>query len=108
MAAINDLISQIDNKELRDRILLELEKMNKQKKFGLVFEEHLPESVKLYDVPVKKGAFVMEKAGGKSVYKVLSLMVSPNVLILPLMKQSHFHSPELYLWLFSAPPSILI
>ena len=73
MAAINDLISQIDNKELRDRILLELEKMNKQKKFGLVFEEHLPESVKLYDVPVKKGAFVMEKAGGKSVYKVLSI-----------------------------------
>ena len=73
MAAINDLISQIDNKELRDRILLELEKMNKQKKFGLVFEEHLPESVKMFDVPVKKGSFVMEKAGGKNVYKVLSI-----------------------------------
>ena len=73
MAAINDLISQIDNKELRDRILLELEKMNKQKKFGLVFEEHLPESVKLFDVPVKKGSFVMEKTGGKNVYKVLSI-----------------------------------
>lgn len=73
MAAINDLISQIDNKELRDRILLELEKMNKQKKFGLVFEEHLPESVKMFDVPVKKGAFVMEKTGGKNVFKVLSI-----------------------------------
>ena len=73
MAAINDLISQIDNKELRDRILLELEKMNKQKKFGLVFEEHLPESVKMFDVPVKKGSFVMEKTGGKNVYKVLSI-----------------------------------
>jgi adenine-specific DNA-methyltransferase len=73
MAAINDLISQIDNKELRDRILLELEKMNKQKKFGLVFEEHLPESVKMFDTPVKKGSFVMEKTGGKNVYKVLSI-----------------------------------
>ena len=73
MAAINDLISQIDNKELRDRILLELEKMNKQKKFGLVFEEHLPESVKMFDVPVKKGSFVMEKTGAKNVYKVLSI-----------------------------------
>ena len=74
MAAINDLISQIENKELRDRILAEIEKMNKQKKFGLVFEEHLPESVKMFDIPVKKGAFVMEKAGGKSVYKVLSIV----------------------------------
>lgn len=47
--------------------------MNKQKKFGLVFEEHLPESVKMFDVPVKKGSFVMEKTGGKNVYKVLSI-----------------------------------
>ena len=73
MAAINDLISQIENQELQERILAELDRMNKQKKFGLVFEEHLPESVKLYDLPVKKGATVMEKAGGKSVYKVVSM-----------------------------------
>ena len=48
--------------------------MNKQKKFGLVFEEHLPEAVKLYDVPVKKGSIVMEKAGDKRLYKVLSVV----------------------------------
>ncbi len=74
MAAINDLISQIENQELRNRILAELERMNKQKKFGLVFEEHLPESVKLYDIPVKKGSVVMEKDGGKNVYKVMSIV----------------------------------
>lgn len=73
MSAINDLISQIENPELRERIQAELDRMNKQKKFGLVFEEHLPESVKLYDVPVKRDSIVMEKAGGKSVYKVLSI-----------------------------------
>lgn len=73
MAAINDLIAQIENPELRARIQTELERMNKQKKFGLVFEEHLPESVKLYDVPVKKSSVVMEKAGGRNVYKVLSI-----------------------------------
>lgn len=73
MAAINDLIAQIDNPELRARILAELDRMNKQKKFGLVFEEHLPESVKLYDLPIKKGELVTEKAGGKGVYKVLSI-----------------------------------
>lgn len=73
MAAINDLISQIENPELRSRIQAELDRMNKQKKFGLVFEEHLPESVKLYDVPVKKNSVVMEKAGGNAVYKVISI-----------------------------------
>ena len=47
--------------------------MNKQKKFGLVFEEHLPESVKLFDIPVKRNAVVMEKSGGAAVYKVISV-----------------------------------
>ena len=73
MAAINDLISQIENPELRARIQAELDRINKQKKFGLVFEEHLPESVKLYDVPVKKNSIVMEKNCGKNVYKVVSV-----------------------------------
>lgn len=73
MAAINDLIAQVENPELRARILAELDRMNKQKKFGLVFEEHLPESVKLYDIPVKRNAIVMEKSGGATVYKVQSV-----------------------------------
>ena len=40
MAAINDLISQIQDETLRNRIQEEVSKMAKQKKFGLVFEEH--------------------------------------------------------------------
>ena len=55
MAAINDLIEKISDEGLRARITQELDRMTRQKKFGLVFEEHLPESVNLYDVPVKKG-----------------------------------------------------
>ena len=39
MAAINDLISQIQDETLRNRIQKEVSKMAKQKKFGLVFEE---------------------------------------------------------------------
>ena len=37
--------------------------MAKQKKFGLVFEEHLPECTPLYDVPVKRGSLVVLKGG---------------------------------------------
>ncbi len=63
MAAINDLISQIEDKELRERIEQELNKISKQKKFGLVFEEHLPECVPLYDMPIKRGCKVAQKPG---------------------------------------------
>lgn len=73
MAAINDLISQIADVELRERIQREVDKMNKQKKFGLVFEEHLPECTPLYDMPVKRGCNVMLRNSkeDKSVYVVL-------------------------------------
>ncbi|WP_367924815.1 site-specific DNA-methyltransferase [uncultured Ruthenibacterium sp.] len=74
MAAINDLISQIQDKELRERIQHEVDKMAKQKKFGLVFEEHLPECTPLYDVPVKVGATVAKRTGKvNDIYKVLSI-----------------------------------
>ena len=63
MAAINDLISQIQDESLRDRIQNEVNKMAKQKKFGLVFEAHLPECTPLYDVPVKRGSLVVLKGG---------------------------------------------
>ena len=61
MAAINDLINQIDDLELRDRIKSEVDKLSKQKKFGLVFEDHVPECTALYDVPVHVGSKVALK-----------------------------------------------
>ena len=43
MALLQDLIKQIDDETLRQRIMMEVGKLTKQKKFGLVFEEHLLE-----------------------------------------------------------------
>lgn len=73
MAAINDLISQIQDETLRNRIQEEVSKMAKQKKFGLVFEEHMPESTPLYDMPIKRGCNVMRRDSkdDKSIYVVL-------------------------------------
>lgn len=74
MAVINDLINQIENPELRDRIKQEIDRMNKQKKFGLVFEEHLPECTPLYDVPVRTGSLVALKNGDiNTLYTVLKI-----------------------------------
>lgn len=74
MAAINDLIQQITDPVLREQIQKEVNKLTKQKKFGLVFEEHLPECTPLYDIPVKRGSAVAAKAGKVSdIYIVQSI-----------------------------------
>lgn len=63
MAILDELVTQIENPDLRARIAAEVEKLAKQKKFGLVFEEHLPECTALWDIPIKKGSKVALKAG---------------------------------------------
>ena len=74
MALLQDLIQQIDDPTLRDRILQETNKLMKQKKFGLVFEEHLPECTPLYDVPIRVGSKVALKTGYVSdIYTVIKL-----------------------------------
>ena len=48
MAAINDLLRQITDGPLRERLTQEFDRLSKNKKFGLVFEEHIPECTPLY------------------------------------------------------------
>lgn len=49
MSALTDLISQIEDKALRERISQEVERVTKCKKFGIVFEDHLPELIPIYN-----------------------------------------------------------
>lgn len=74
MALLQDLIRQIDDQTLRQRIMAEVSKLSKQKKFGLVFEEHLPECTPLYDVEIRRESKVALKAGQVSdIYIVRSI-----------------------------------
>ena len=74
MALLQDLIRQINDPTLRNRILQETDKLMKQKKFGLVFEEHLPECTPLYDVPIRVGSKVALKTGYVSdIYTVVKM-----------------------------------
>lgn len=71
MAIINELLDQIGDTSLRDRLSSEFEKLAKQKKFGIVFEEHLPECTPLWDIPVKQGCKVALKTGKVSDFYVV-------------------------------------
>lgn len=73
MSALSDLISQIENPDLRARIQAETDKLFKQKKFGLVFEDHLPETALLYGTPVRSGMTAAPKNDTKRLLSVLSI-----------------------------------
>ena len=59
MSAIKDLIAQIEDDGLRQRIEAELSRLLKQKKFGLVFEEHQPDG--LSDGPIYPSLHIMDE-----------------------------------------------
>ena len=74
MAAIHDLLAQVQDEALRARLEQEINRLSKTKKFGLVFEEHLPECTPLYDIPVKRGSTVAKKTGAVSeMYEVSAI-----------------------------------
>lgn len=55
---LDQLISRIDDDVLRARLAHEVELLRGSRRFGLVFDRHLPESVRLPDHPIRKGVRV--------------------------------------------------
>ena len=69
------------NDQERERIEEEIKRVAKQKKFGLVFEEHLPECTPLYDIPVRRGSTVAKKTGAVSDMYDSSYMVPVHEIV---------------------------
>lgn len=75
MAEIHELIDRVAEPELKAQLLAAVDKLSKQKKFGLVFEDHLPECTPLYEVPVQKGRLVSLKGcETNNLFIVLTIM----------------------------------
>lgn len=71
MSAIHDLISQVTDPRLRERLAAEWAKASKEKKFGLVFEDHLPELLPLHKARPRRGDLVCRRDGSiKDVWQV--------------------------------------
>ncbi|MFI6485575.1 site-specific DNA-methyltransferase [Nonomuraea sp. NPDC050663] len=63
MAHIDNLIATIKDPQLRDALRAEYEKINKTRRFGLVFDRHQPETIVLPVFPVRIGDKVQALAG---------------------------------------------
>jgi len=74
MAKIEDLIAKIPDERLRKAMAGEIKALKKTKKFGLVFEEHLPETVRLPRLLVREGELVsLKREPGNQLWRVRSI-----------------------------------
>lgn len=71
MAKIEDLVAQVTDERLRSALAREVRALKKHKKFGLLFEEHLPEMVRLPNLPVSQGELVARRSEqGNALWRV--------------------------------------
>ena len=60
MARVDDLVSQVGDRRLRAHLVEALKELRRKKKFGLVYEEHVPETALLAShVGLRSGAEVI-------------------------------------------------
>lgn len=84
MSAIHDLIAQVNDPRLRQRLTAEWAHAAKHKKFGLVFEDHLPELLPLHGAKPHKGDLVCRRNGPlKDVWQVKSVHAGMATCIKP-------------------------
>lgn len=84
MAAIEDLIKQIADTRLRDQLAAEVARLKSQKKFGLVFEEHLPELLRLPGMAARLGSRVLKKDDPRGVpYRVTAEVNGKRIRVRP-------------------------
>ena len=71
---------QISDAKLRDEIAAEIRELKKQKRFGLVFEEHLPEMLRLPKATIRFGNLVAHRdAPGAEVWRVIGINLEGEV-----------------------------
>jgi adenine-specific DNA-methyltransferase len=73
MAKLEDLIKQISDPKLREQIAREAAALKANKKFGLVFEDHIPEQVQLPNLAIQEGTRVIKRGNGKNTFQVLEI-----------------------------------
>lgn len=74
MSAIEQYINRIPNTELQQHLREEIERLTKKKRFGLVYENHLPDNVVMPEVKIRRGTKVaLRDQTPNDVYEVQNL-----------------------------------
>jgi adenine-specific DNA-methyltransferase len=72
MARIDDLLLQVKDERVRKELQAALAEFKRRQRFGLVYEEHIPETTALSGLPIREGSLVhrREDIDGESVWRV--------------------------------------
>src|SRR5205823_1304016 len=75
MARLDDLVEQIPDPRLRGEMEAALAELKRRQRFGLVFEDHIPETTALYGLPVQLGSLVQrrEDSSARTLYRVTAI-----------------------------------
>lgn len=75
MARLDDIAAQVKDAALRKKLQDAIADLKRRQRFGLVFEEHIPETTALLGLPVQIGATVQrrEDLGGNTLYRVAAV-----------------------------------
>lgn len=75
MAKIDDLMKQVADARLRRELETAVAELKKRTRFGLVYENHLPEMTALPGLPITEGAFVVHRAqvSGRHAFRVCEI-----------------------------------
>ena len=58
---LDALLERVDDDGLRAELRDRVERLRRKRQFGLVFESHLPERVRLPDHPIRRGSMVVHR-----------------------------------------------
>jgi adenine-specific DNA-methyltransferase len=61
MARLDDLVAQVADPSLRREMEAALGEMKRRQRFGLVFEQHIPETTVLHGLPIQAGSLVQRR-----------------------------------------------
>src|SRR3954468_3024578 len=75
MAWLDELVDQITDASLRQKIQAGLTELKRRQRFGLVFEEHVPETTALPGLPIQVGSVVQcrDDLGTGNNYRVTAI-----------------------------------
>ena len=92
MAHIDELVKSVDDPRLRSDLERAVQKLRKARRFGLVFEEHIPEVIALPGLSVELGGLAQVSGRSDALYRVVSID-GDTVEVLPL-GASRLDDPE--------------
>ncbi|HCG00489.1 MAG TPA: hypothetical protein DEV93_08070 [Chloroflexi bacterium] len=86
MANLEDLIARVSDRRLQAEMASALGILKRRQRFGLVFEEHLPETTVLVGLPIQVGSLVQRRddLGARTLYRVIDLTADQQACIVPL------------------------